>query len=315
MTESKQEAMLRKIRGLYAKANSTEHSGEREVFMAKADQLMEQYAIDTWMLQAGEDTEKAKLIVKRLFDVSWWNDLGDLSHDSKSQVWHLFQDCVTHCRCYTHAGKIWNSGGVPVYGMAADLDYLNLLFTDLFIQLFAQVKPTYDPNKSLGHNVAIAKQAGMKYIEIALWLGKPEWRVPNGTGGYKTADKGKMLREYKKYVAEHGGTVVTVHPSNWAYSFIMSFRSTVAARFKEMRGADTAATGGNALVVRDIREAAQSAMFDDFPELRKGTGLVRSGGRRLIGEAAAAGGAAGSKARIADRSTKLGASHKKGLGK
>src|SRR5438105_2377791 len=240
MTDTKREDLLRKVRGLYAKANNTEHEGERQVFMAKADQLMEQYAIEEWQLLAGQEENKA--IVKRQFDMSWWSQLGDLPHDCKSQVWHLFASCAEHARCYVNANGIWTSGGVPVWGLESDLDYLDMLFTDLFVQLFGKIRPAYDPARSMGENVAIAKEAGMKYIDIAVWLGHPEWRVPNGTGGYKTADNGKMLREYKTYLKSIGKTtrdVVSVHPSTYAYSFLAAFTSKIRERFRAMKQSTT----------------------------------------------------------------------------
>lgn len=317
MTDSKRDDILRKVRGLYAKAQSTEFEGERQVFMAKADQMMESYAIETWMLEAGKDEEQSRLVVRRDFNMSWWSELGDLPHDAKSQVWHLFSACVKHCRCYTNAAGIWNTGGCPVWGLEADLDFLNFLFTDLFVQLFAKVKPSYDPNKTMGHNVMIAKEAGMKYIDIALWLGKPEWRVSNGSGGYKTADGGKMLREYKAHLKSIGKTtqdVVAIHPHTWAYSYLSAFTATIRERFREMESTNAGErSGGAELVLRDIRQQAASAAYAEFPQFAKKDGLShQGGGRRLSTAGYAAGGSAGKSASIANRSSRLGS--RKSLG-
>lgn len=306
MTEEKRESMLRKVRALYAKANSTEHEGERAVFMAKADQLMEAHAIETWMLEAGKDDEQSKLVVKRSFDMSWWSELGDLPHDCKSQVWHLFASCAKHARCYVSANGIWQSGGCPVWGLEADLDYLDFLFTDLFVQLFAKIRPAYNPDKTLGENVMIAKEAGMKYTDIAVWCGHPEWRIPNGTGGWKSSPTNKMLSSYKSHLKSIGQSPsdrVTVHPHTYAYSFLSAFTVTIRKRFEDM-SASTASTrvGGAELVLRDIREQAQSAAFSEFPAWAKHSGLSRSGGgRKLSTQGYASGGNAGKDARIAGR--------------
>ena len=271
----RQDDILRKVRALIAKANSTDFEGEREVFMAKADQLMESYAIETWMLATGDDEEKAKNIERRDFDMSWWGDLSGIHHDAKSNVYHLFAACVRHCRCYTSV-SLFSSTNMPVYGMPADLDYLNLLFTDLFIQLFAKLKPAYDPQKSMGENIMIAKEAGMKYTDIAVWLGHPEWREQvygqRGYGHWKTCDNGKMLREYKKYLTSIGKTpkdVVSAHPDAWAISYTQAFWSRITTRLKNQI-ADRASeqTGSMALVLQDIRKKAEMALYEDFPHLK-----------------------------------------------
>jgi hypothetical protein len=243
---TKQEDILRRVRGLMAKAASTEFEGEREAFQAKADQLMEAYAIETWMLQTGEDESKARLIVKRDFDMSWWSQLGhQVSWETKSNVWYLFT------------------------------------------------------------NVMRAKEAGMKYIDIAVWLGHPEWRVPNGTGGYKTADNGKMLREYKSYLKSIGKTpkdVVTVHPASWALSYTYGFYTQVAARLHRMReDREAENTGSNALALRDIEMMAREAYDAMFPPPeatgRRSRAVARSG-PRIVQAGMNAGTLDGGKARI-----------------
>lgn len=332
MTESKREDILRKVRGLMAKANSTEHEGERQVFMAKADELMEQYAIETWMLETQQDEAKARLIVRKQLDISWWHQLKTVHNDARSEIYWLFMSCVTHCRCYSAGLSTYDyaSQTVAVYGLESDLAYLDLLFTDLLVQMTAKIRPSFDPSKSMGENVMVAKEAGMKYTDIAVWLGHPEWRVPNGSGGYKTADKGKMLREYKAHLKSIGKTthdVVTVNPHAWTISFVAAFAGTIRTRFREMSDdRESANTGSNALVLRDIRLQAQEAMYLDFPDLRphpedckcesctaKKKPVKYRDGHRLVGAAYARGGQAGQEARIASRSGKLGG--KKELGK
>jgi hypothetical protein len=321
--ESKQDAILRKVRGLMAKAQSTEHEGERQVFMAKADQLMEQYAIETWMLESGKDPEHARLIETREFDMTWWTELEGVDWDSKANVWYLFETCVRHCRCYTSwTARDYKTETVKVYGMAADLDYLNLLFTDLFVQLFGKIKPAYQADMDMGYNVAKAKEAGMKYTDIAIWLGHPEWVVSNGTGGKKTADNGKMLREYKKYLSQTGRSprdVISVNPKSYQYSFTSAFYTTISRRFREMSDdREVENSGGADLVLRDIRQMALEAFYDDFPAARphasdckckictgKKAPVRYRSGPSIVHAGYAAGGSAGQDARIASRGGKL----------
>lgn len=53
----KQQAMMRKVEGLLAKAESTEFEAEREAFMKKAQELMTTYAIEDAMLRKHTSTE------------------------------------------------------------------------------------------------------------------------------------------------------------------------------------------------------------------------------------------------------------------
>jgi len=265
------EDILRRVRGLIAKANATEFEAERESFLAKADQLMEKYAIDQALLLLHDD-KKAKIVERRDMDVSWYTELKGIDYDVRQRIHWLWTYCVTFCRCYT-SSSVWNHKELKqaVYGMPSDLSYLELLFTDLFLQMSLRLKPKFDPSLSLGHNVYNAKNAGMKYTDIAIWAGRPEWVIPNGTGGVKTNDKGAMKRAYDRHLAAHHPDEerIRMHPTTWALSFMDGYVATIKRRFDEMQGQrQESSSNSMALAVRDIREQAREALFDDFPELR-----------------------------------------------
>lgn len=320
--ESRQEAILRKVRGLMAKAASTEFPEERDAFQAKADELMEQYAIESWMLASGSDESKARLIKRREFDMTWWRELRGVDSDAKNAVYWLWTACVRHCRCVTDI-MTWSTleNKASIFGTEADLTYLDLLFTDLFTQLFAKIKPAYDPDKSLGENVLRAKEAGMKYTDIAVWLGHPEWRERNGTGGWKTCDNGKMLREYKSYLRSIGKTpadVISVNPKAYQYSYCYAFYTTVSSRMYEMRQGREDTTGSTAIALRDIEVLAKEAMWDEFPDLRphpedcqceactaKAKPIKYRQGYQIVHQGYGAGRDAGAKARIAQQGSTL----------
>jgi hypothetical protein len=323
------EDILRKVRGLIAKANSSEFDAERETFMKAADNMMEKYAIEMWMLEQSANAGKTKLITKKVFDMEWWSDLGNLHFDAKSYVWWLFEACVRHTRCYTSWSTISyqrNEDGktdrkITVYGLSSDLGYLDMLFTDLFIQLFSKIRPQYDPKKSLGENVMVAKEAGMKYRDVCIWLGHPEW--VDSAGKVIPTHGRQILKAYKEHLATLGKTpedMVTVHPDAYAISYTREFYGAISSRLLALRKESLESSGDNsmALAVRDIRDQAQEALWEDYPNLRphpadcscKACVAARKpvkyrGGHQYIAAAGKAGHQAGSEARIVSNDPKL----------
>lgn len=268
------EDILRKVRGLLAKANSTTFEAERVTFLAKADEMMEKYAINQAMLQQLEHGGKARLVERRDMDISWWREIGSLHPNVKAGITSLWSACVNHCRCFS-SFSVWDirNNSAAVYGTRSDLSYLDMLFTDLLLQMLLRLKPKYDPNLSLGHNVARAKESGMKYTDVAHWIGRSDWVESYYTKrglSYRTCDKGAMLRAYKKHLRENGGgQVISIHPDTYAMSFMHGFTAKVRERLVKMQeGRGSAQTGSTALVIRDIRDQAMEALYQDFPDLR-----------------------------------------------
>lgn len=261
------EKILFRVRALLAKAASTEFEGEREAFLRKADELMETYAIEEVMLLQKDDS-KAKLITRRDMDISWWRSLKELDHDSKSEIYWLWTACVRFCRCVGGQFTTYDvhSQTVAVYGLPSDLSYLDLLFSDLLLQMVTQIRPKYDPDKSMGENIAQAKAAGMKYADIALWMGKPEWVV-----GGKPVDHGIMARAYKEFVQSKGDNWITVRPATYLWSYLESFCLTVRTRLytiAQEREGRSEQTGSMALALRDVKDQALDAFYEDFPHLK-----------------------------------------------
>ena len=269
--ETKQEAILRKVRALIAKANSTTFEGERQSFLDAADRLMEKYSIDQAML-ALKDDPNAKLVGKRMMDFSWWPALATMDRDARSEIYWLWMACVKHCRCvtpgivgYVHVG--YQDDGsrkleIPVYGTPNDLDYLDLLFTDLFLQMSLKLKPTYDPSKSMGYNVRVGKEAGMTWDQLLDW-----------TGTRGTAEGKRLLPAYRKYLKEHPDLEqVKINPRTYQWSFVSGYCSAVKSRLRAMKEARDPqggeSTGSFAIAIRTIDEQALAAMYDDFPNLR-----------------------------------------------
>lgn len=269
--QSNQESILRKVRALIAKADNTPFEGEAEVFRAKADQLMAEYHIATWML-AQKDPDKAGKPERRNMDFSWYWDRST-SGDYSDAMWKLFLGCASHCSCvvaHRHA-----SGTIPVYGLKADLDYMDVLFTSLVLQMGSRLRPKYDPALSLGNNIYIARSAGMKYADIAIWLGRPEWEQ-NG----KPVDHGIMAREYKAYMRESGKDeppVTTIKRYAWSYmlGWVGEVSGRLSSQRKEQVKSDT--TGSLLPALRDATQVARETRDEELGGYnRKGRSVQRS---------------------------------------
>jgi hypothetical protein len=115
--------ILNRIRGLLAKAESSEFAEEAEMLSAKAQDLMTRYAIEAAMLDSTADTDlTAEVRTRRLL-------ITNPYPDAKTAL----LDAV----CRSNGGKVlWHKeyGLVSIVGMPVDLDLCELLFTSLLVQ-------------------------------------------------------------------------------------------------------------------------------------------------------------------------------------
>jgi hypothetical protein len=260
MTESKQAKILERVRGLLAKAASTEFEEERKTFLAKADELMEIYAIDQAMLLLADDVN-AKLVTKHSMSLKWMWEMTGVDWDAVSSIYWLWESCVRHCRCVSPGyNKMGQDANIWVYGTESDLAYLDLLFTDLYLQLSGTIRPTFNPSAEIGSQVRIAKEAGMTWDQILDWTGLRD--DPLGK---------RLLPAYRRHCEKFGLAQVKISPKTYQLSFVQAFCSTIRSRLmamKQQREGGSSDTGSMALVIRNIEDQARDEMYGDFPDLR-----------------------------------------------
>lgn len=279
MSTDKQEAILRKVRGLIAKANSTPFEGEADVFRAKADELMAVYHIEAWRVAQSEPEKSNLRPERRDMDFAWYSDRST-SEEVREQSWSLFLRLVSHCNCVVATRHVnWYENTIPVYGLPADLDFLSMLFTSLMIQMGRRLKPDYDPKASLGHNIYTARQAGMKYADIALWMGKPEW-VVNG----RPVDHGIMAREYKIYIRDNEledqpVTQIKTYLRSYMSGFVSGVTTLLRNQREEQTQSDT--TGSLLPALRDARQMAQSMMDEELGRAHSTSRAVSRSSRKI----------------------------------
>ncbi len=284
---------LETIRALLAKADGTDFPEEAEAFRSKADALMTAYAIEQWQLDALEDADRAsKLPVSRDVNINWW-----MTSPLKDQLWSLLLSVARHCRISVvpHAVQ-WhgNKPAVPVVGLESDLDYFDMLFSSLYLQLGKQLEPTYSDILTLEENVAVFKEAGLKWQRIAQLIGRPDYVQADG----KVKDGGAMVRLYKKWCTDNDMTPVKANPAMYQRSFAGGYVTGVRTQLEKQEQEQGQSKGSMALVIRDIRDtidAAAEEMYGKDKSVRR----YRRDTRKQDYAARAAGTKAGEKADVA----------------
>jgi hypothetical protein len=116
--------VLRRIRALLAKAESTEYPDEAEALTAKAQELMTRHAVDTVLLDAGAGAPPRADVATRRVHVD------DPYVRAKMQLLGTVADA-------NGVRLVWyqSLGIANLVGVAADLDAVELLFTSLLLQV------------------------------------------------------------------------------------------------------------------------------------------------------------------------------------
>jgi Protein of unknown function (DUF2786) len=296
---------LETVRALLAKAEGAGTPEEADVFRAKADAIMMQFAIDQWMVEEAQAGVYARPKPEiRSFSFEWW-----YRSSHRNALWSIFCEVATHCRCViAHRGqgkaiegKPGNFYAMPVIGLPSDLDYFDMLFTHLMLQMGMQLEPKPDPSKSFEENAYIMRISGTNKLRVAKLIHEagltPADITPDTEGGrefpgytnawdktYSPQTK-KLLRKLRaaseKYAKDNdlSTTVVgtgTTGTTVWQRSFARGFASEIGDRLYAMRRAENKPSEGPsvAIALRDIRQVAVDLYNETWPDLCHGCGKL-----------------------------------------
>lgn len=256
--------ILQRVRAMLAKADSTEFEGEAEVFRAKADELMTKYTIEQWQLDMADEVDRAaRKPERRDIDISWyWAD--NYSH-LKHILFTIFTNVAEHCRCKV---VYWNpvpGGKVPVLGLPADMDYFDMLFTSLFMQLGRKLTPGVEEGDSYIEALVRMKEAGMRWEAIG------ERLINAGLmeGPYERKVGVRFTKEYTDYCAETERERKYINPKTYQSSFAHGFMEQVSARLDKQHAEQSEKGGtGMELALRDISQLIDDEAFSIFGEPR-----------------------------------------------
>lgn len=113
--------VLERVRGLLAKAESTDHEAEATSFTAKAQELMTKHAIDLALLESSDPNDSTPTLIRVPIDPPY--------ADAKAL---LLQTVAEQSRCRSiHMSGIAMSN---LIGFPTDLEGVDLLFTSLLVQ-------------------------------------------------------------------------------------------------------------------------------------------------------------------------------------
>lgn len=340
-TEQRRAKQLERVRALFAKAESTPYPEEAETFRAKADELMTAYALEQWQVdEAQAGTQARPKPEVRQMDFSWWNR----GTNQREYLWSMFHSVARHCRCTValrgygdraHEGS-WDR--MPVIGLPSDLDYLDMLFTHLMLQMGRQLHPQVDTRQTVGENALRMRQAGMGMrkgrdaMAPLLWQAgmlpltpaqEERFDVREGDTWRQLPDAlqkslvGRVRRAINDEANRQGVLVDTeIHPAVWQRSFADGFVSRVSSRLYAMRQQGAYKGTGMELALVDIAQQGANLYDEMWPEPEddgkgsKGRSVSRE--VRYSHRAAQAGKAAGDKADIVGHPSK-GLGGRKGL--
>lgn len=286
--QDKKSKILNQVRGLLAQAESTPEPGEADVFRAKADQLMAVYALEQWEVDEAEakGLRRPKPEV-RYVDFHWF-----YNSNFREDLYSIFLNAARHCRVViAHRGHGANEHSfyeIPLIGLSSDLDWFDLLFTSIMLQMGNQLEPKPDTNLTFAENAYRLRAAGMARPRVAKLL-YDAGLIPNlGTGYYNSENerieyymlapnKEKSLRAKVRVAGEKFGNdngfdpTTTVNPQVWQRSFSDGFSSEIRRRLYSMRRIREDAPemksedNHQAVALRDIYEMALELYNEQWP--------------------------------------------------
>ncbi len=155
MVESRKQDIIRKIEALLAKAASTQHSEEAELFASKAQELMTRYQVEEAMFRHGHDRSNSKPVeVEFEVRAPYAKEKGHL----------LLAICTNNdCICLRVIGGKTDEGQIyKVLGFEEDIDMVRVMYASLntqMIDFMFQELDTLDENDEYPDNLSLFKRS------------------------------------------------------------------------------------------------------------------------------------------------------------
>lgn len=253
----RREKILSRVAGLLAKADSTTFGEERDAFIAKADELMAAYAIEMFEIEFNRNKSERRKPEMRTFE---YGNSGNLEADQELvQIFKALADMIG-----VKVG-FWGWRESRVVGYAEDLEYLFMLFTNIRLHMALQLEPKPDSSMTLEDNVAMLKEAGLKWQRIHDMLKKAgimedqPWERRIGV---------RFTKIYTDYCKATGRERMYSSPDVWRRNFIYGYSQGLRTRIREMGRARAKAAEGKEMVLVSMKDELLEALYEFFPHLR-----------------------------------------------
>lgn len=282
--------VLRKLQGLLAVAENSPFSEEAATAQAKADALMVAYSVEMWEIdQRRKPQERATPEIRRF-------DMTMTDSPVSDQMQTLFAVLCNHLRVrpvyYNYSLPKWmlnepRQQYARVVGFAQELDYLEILFTSLRVQVASNLEPRPDSSLGFDENLVMLKEAGLKWQRIheVLQPGVP-WERRHGV---------RYTKIYTDYCRDTGRERMYTNPTVYQRNFIEGFATTIGTRLYDIRRVreqhEDRGTGMSLMLV-DKGQQIKDLFGQEFQNLKS----LESKKTKFDGAAYNRGGIAGSRA-------------------
>lgn len=253
----RREDIMRRVAALLAQADSTTFGAERDTFIAKADQLMTAYSIETFELEFRKDKTQRRKPEIRVIE---YGSTG--SRDADSQMVQIFRELGTMVG--VHIG-FWGWSSSKVVGYTEDLDYLQMLFFNIRLHLALQLEPKPDKALGLSDNVAMLKEAGLKWVRIHELL-KVAGVMPDEPWERRIGVR--FTKIYTDFCKETSRERVYTNPDVWRRNFIQGYSEEIRSRIWTMTSDRRKAEKGHELVLSSMKDELLEFLYENFPGLR-----------------------------------------------
>lgn len=267
-----EEKIMQKIAKMLELANHANTSQtERETFLAKADALMQKYALDMATVEASLSREDRRQPIQKT--VEFMIGGGYAYQANLRTVLHYLAE-ANRCKMVAYT-----DGTVELFGLQEDVLYVEMVWANVNFDFLSKVDPKWEPAKGLDENVYNFVKAGYKWREIATYADCP-W--PDG---------GRMIRAYKRHQKVLGEEHQSHTQSHGLYkeAFVDSYCNAVCRRLVNLineREEQSDGTGAG-LVLHDLADMVSALFFAAYPDRSPEAQQARLAERdRILREAA-----------------------------
>lgn len=258
----RREDIKRRVAGLIAKADATNFGPERDAFLAKADQLMAAYQIEQFELDHARNNHGAAKRRPEVRRIDYGTTGNREADDELVQVFNALARMVR-----VELG-LWGWTYSKAVGYPEDLEYLEMLFLSIRLHLALRLEPKPDPTLSMELNLAMLKEAGLKWIRIF------ELMRDAGIGGFKPDQQWerrigvKFTGVYTKFCQETNRPRMYSAPEVWRRNFIHGYCEHMQTRIRQMTRDREQAGTGKELVIVSLMDEIKEVLYENFPEKR-----------------------------------------------